>query len=113
MIGPPGAGKTMLAKRIPTILPPFTLREALETTKIHSVVGKIGRNTSLMTQRPFRSPQHTISDVALVGGGAFPQQGEINMAQIPVIPSINPARNVLPAITLNLFAFPSIFTNFS
>ena len=66
MIGPPGAGKTMLAKRIPTILPPFTLREALETTKIHSVVGKIDRDTSLMTQRPFRSPHHTISDVTVV-----------------------------------------------
>src|SRR5664279_811015 len=65
MIGPPGAGKTMLAKRIPTILPPFTLKEALETTKIHSVAGKIDRETSLMTLRPFRSPHHTISDVAL------------------------------------------------
>jgi len=85
MIGPPGAGKTMLAKRIPTILPPFTLREALETTKIHSVVGKIGKNTSLMTQRPFRSPHHTISDVALVGGGAFPQPGEISLAHNGVL----------------------------
>ena len=85
MIGPPGAGKTMLAKRIPTILPPFTLREALETTKIHSVVGKIDRNTSLMTQRPFRSPHHTISDVALVGGGAFPQPGEISLAHNGVL----------------------------
>ena len=82
MIGPPGAGKTMLAKRIPTILPPFTLREALETTKIHSVVGKIDKDTSLMTQRPFRSPHHTISDVALVGGGAFPQPGEISLGSI-------------------------------
>lgn len=69
MIGPPGAGKTMLAKRLPTIIPPLTLREALETTKIHSVAGKIDRDTSLMTRRPFRSPHHTISDVALVGGG--------------------------------------------
>lgn len=85
MIGPPGAGKTMLAKRIPTILPPFTLREALETTKIHSVVGKIDRDTSLMTQRPFRSPHHTISDVALVGGGAFPQPGEISLAHNGVL----------------------------
>lgn len=85
MIGPPGAGKTMLAKRIPTILPPFSLREALETTKIHSVVGKIDRETSLMTQRPFRSPHHTISDVALVGGGAFPQPGEISLAHNGVL----------------------------
>ncbi|MDP2115024.1 MAG: YifB family Mg chelatase-like AAA ATPase [Bacteroidota bacterium] len=85
MIGPPGAGKTMLAKRIPTILPPFSLREALETTKIHSVVGKIDRDTSLMTQRPFRSPHHTISDVALVGGGAFPQPGEISLAHNGVL----------------------------
>lgn len=69
MIGPPGAGKTMLAKRLPTIIPPLALREALETTKIHSVAGKIDRETSLMTRRPFRSPHHTISDVALVGGG--------------------------------------------
>lgn len=85
MIGPPGAGKTMLAKRIPTILPPFTLHEALETTKIHSVVGKIDKDTSLMTERPFRAPHHTISDVALVGGGTFPQPGEISLAHNGVL----------------------------
>ena len=85
MIGPPGAGKTMLAKRLPTILPSFSLEEALETTKIHSVAGKISRNTSLMTKRPFRSPHHTISDVALVGGGAFPQPGEISLAHNGVL----------------------------
>jgi magnesium chelatase family protein len=85
MIGPPGAGKTMLAKRIPTILPPLTLYEALETTKIHSVAGKIDKNKSLMTTRPYRSPHHTISDVALVGGGAFPQPGEISMAHNGVL----------------------------
>lgn len=85
MIGPPGAGKTMLAKRLPTIIPPLTLHEALETTKIHSVVGKIGRDTSLMTCRPFRSPHHTISDVALVGGGQFPQPGEISLAHNGVL----------------------------
>lgn len=85
MIGPPGAGKTMLAKRIPTILPPFTLHEALETTKIHSVSGQLNSNTSLMTQRPFRAPHHTISDVALVGGGTYPQPGEISLAHNGVL----------------------------
>jgi magnesium chelatase family protein len=85
MIGPPGAGKTMLAKRLPTILPPLTLNEALETTKIHSVAGKLGANATLLTTRPFRSPHHTISDVALVGGGGHPQPGEISLAHNGVL----------------------------
>lgn len=85
MVGPPGAGKSMLAKRIPSILPPLTLHEALETTKIHSVAGNIDSNTSLIAQRPFRSPHHTISDVALVGGGTFPQPGEISLAHNGVL----------------------------
>jgi magnesium chelatase family protein len=85
MIGPPGAGKTMLAKRLPTIIPPLTLEEALETTKIHSVAGKIDHQTALMTKRPFRSPHHTISDVALVGGGTFPQPGEISLSHNGVL----------------------------
>lgn len=80
MVGPPGVGKTMLAKRIPTILPPLTLEEALETTKIHSVSGLLGKSTSLITQRPFRHPHHTVSDVALVGGGSNPKPGEISLA---------------------------------
>ncbi|MBD1262051.1 YifB family Mg chelatase-like AAA ATPase [Maribacter polysiphoniae] len=84
LIGPPGSGKTMLAKRLPSILPPMTLHEALETTKIHSVVGKI-KNMGLMSQRPFRSPHHTISDVALVGGGAYPQPGEISLSHNGVL----------------------------
>lgn len=85
MIGPPGAGKTMLAKRLPSILPPLTLNEALETTKIHSVAGRLGKDATLMTTRPFRSPHHTISDVALVGGGGNPQPGEISMANNGVL----------------------------
>jgi magnesium chelatase family protein len=85
MIGPPGAGKTMLAKRLPGILPPPSLHEALETTKIHSVAGKLGKNSSLIPVRPFRSPHHTISDVALVGGGSFPQPGEISLAHNGVL----------------------------
>jgi magnesium chelatase family protein len=85
MIGPPGAGKTMLSKRLPGILPPPTLEEALETTKIYSVAGKTSGNQSLMTSRPFRSPHHTISDVALVGGGSYPQPGEISLAHNGVL----------------------------
>ncbi len=85
MIGPPGAGKTMLAKRLPSILPPLSLHEALETTKIHSVAGKLGSNASLIATRPFRSPHHTISDVALVGGGGVPQPGEISLSHNGVL----------------------------
>lgn len=85
LIGPPGAGKTMLAKRLPTILPPLNLYEALDTTKIHSVAGKLSASDSLMTIRPFRSPHHTISDVALVGGGTNPQPGEISLAHNGVL----------------------------
>jgi magnesium chelatase family protein len=85
LIGPPGAGKTMLAKRLPTILPPLDLYEALDTTKIHSVAGKLSASDSIMTVRPFRSPHHTISDVALVGGGTNPQPGEISLAHNGVL----------------------------
>lgn len=85
LIGPPGSGKTMLAKRIPSILPPLTLSEALETTKIHSVAGKLGSESSLMTVRPYRNPHHTISGVALVGGGSYPQPGEISLSHNGVL----------------------------
>lgn len=85
LIGPPGAGKTMLAKRLPTILPPLSLHEALETTKIHSVAGRMGKQAALISVRPFRSPHHTISDVALVGGGGVPQPGEISLAHNGVL----------------------------
>lgn len=85
LIGPPGAGKTMLAKRLPSILPPLTLQESLETTKIHSVAGKLPDNATLVARRPFRSPHHTISDIALVGGGSNPQPGEISLAHNGVL----------------------------
>ena len=85
LIGPPGSGKTMLAKRLPSILPPLNLHEALETTKIHSVTGTMKRNTSLISIRPYRSPHHTISDVALVGGGVNPRPGEISLAHNGVL----------------------------
>jgi magnesium chelatase family protein len=85
LIGPPGAGKTMLARRLPSILPPLTLSEALETTKIHSVAGKLPEHTTLISKRPFRAPHHTISDVALVGGGGQPQPGEISLAHHGVL----------------------------
>lgn len=85
LIGPPGAGKTMLAKRLPSILPPLTLHESLETTKIHSVAGKLSTTDALVTVRPFRSPHHTVSDVALVGGGGNPQPGEISLAHNGVL----------------------------
>lgn len=85
MIGSPGSGKTMLAKRLPTILPPLTIDEALETTKIHSVAGKMKSNQPIISVRPFRNPHHTISDVALVGGGSYPQPGEISLAHNGVL----------------------------
>ena len=85
MIGPPGSGKSMMAKRLPSILPPLSLAESLETTQIHSVAGKLGKNTSLIAHRPFRSPHHTISSVALVGGGSNPQPGEISLAHNGVL----------------------------
>lgn len=85
MIGPPGSGKSMMAKRLPSILPPLSLAESLETTQIHSVAGKLGKESSLIAQRPFRSPHHTISQVALVGGGANPQPGEVSLAHNGVL----------------------------
>ena len=85
MIGPPGSGKTMLAKRIPSILPPMTFEEALETTKIHSIAGIIPKDHALITERPFRSPHHTVSDAALVGGGSFPRPGEVSYAHHGVL----------------------------
>jgi len=85
MIGPPGSGKSMMAKRLPSILPPLSLAESLETTQIHSIAGKLGKNMSLISQRPFRAPHHTISQVALVGGGASPQPGEISLAHNGVL----------------------------
>ena len=85
MIGAPGSGKSMMAKRLPSILPPLSLGESLETTKIHSVAGKLNRGSSLISQRPFRDPHHTISQVAMVGGGSFPQPGEISLAHNGVL----------------------------
>ena len=85
MIGPPGSGKSMMAKRLPSILPPLSLSESLETTQIHSIAGKLGKNMSLISQRPFRAPHHTISQAALVGGGANPQPGEISLAHNGVL----------------------------
>lgn len=85
MVGPPGSGKSMMAKRLPSILPPLTLSESLETTQIHSIAGKLAKNVSLIAQRPFRAPHHTISQVALVGGGTSPQPGEISLAHNGVL----------------------------
>lgn len=85
MVGPPGSGKSMMAKRLPSILPPLTLSESLETTQIHSIAGKLSKNVSLIAQRPFRAPHHTISQVALVGGGTSPQPGEISLAHNGVL----------------------------
>ena len=84
LIGPPGSGKSMLAKRLPTIMPPMTMEESIETTKIHSIQGNIS-GSGIITKRPFRNPHHTISDVALVGGGQYPQPGEISLAHNGVL----------------------------
>ena len=84
MIGPPGSGKTMLARRLPTILPPMSLEEALETTKVHSVLGLLGNKNFLITTRPFRSPHHTISDAGLIGGGTIPKPGEVSLSHLDV-----------------------------
>ena len=85
MIGAPGSGKTMLARRMPTILPPLSVEEALETTKIHSVAGKLGAERGLLSQRPFRAPHHMTSQVALIGGGQSPQPGEVSLAHNGVL----------------------------
>lgn len=89
MIGPPGSGKSMMAKRLPSILPPLSLAESLETTQIHSVAGKLSKNSSLISQRPFRSPHHTISEAALVGGGINPMPGEISLAHNGILLQTN------------------------
>ncbi len=101
LVGPPGSGKTMLSHRLPGILPPLTLEEALETTKIHSVAGKIDSHVPLMTRRPFRSPHHTSSDIALVGGGTVPQPGEITLGYIKGMSNYLTINNYILDITKN------------